>query len=106
MMFPHHRPNLESMIARAMQDRAPKMFHSLQVSGELSKVIAERADQAEETYEEMYDQAKDKVLTSKMDYLESVQALTMAHREAEEIALAQATEFESEEPENDLDAMA
>lgn len=99
MQLPY-RSKLEQMIESAMKSKAPKMYQELVTDGNLSKVIQDRANEAEETYDWMTDEGKSKILSNEsLSHQEVVQALTANNSQACEAALIQALEFPVEDEE-------
>lgn len=86
---PPHR--LIDLIAQAMKDRVPRMYQELKASGELAKVLEDRAEQAQASYEN----GLSKMLEAQGEtHQEMVNAATQARDEAARQAIEQATEFD------------
>lgn len=92
-----NQQTLEPIIRQAMQDRAPTMYQELMRSQALSMAVETRAKAAIETYSLLVERAKDEILSSQMGYQESVQAQNQAMLAAREAAIAEATDFPTEE---------
>lgn len=101
------RPELEKMIERAMLDSAPAMHRELRESGELSTVIKDRAEMAEQSYAVAMDANLDDVLRSDDLPMERVGRLTAAKNIAASEAIRQACEFapEADDEDTEIDEM-
>ena len=88
-----HRAKLESLIAQAMKDNAPTMYRDLLAQQKLRAVLRERAEQAEQSFDQAMSQERTKALSGPMGYQESVSSLTQGRDRAARIAIAQAVEF-------------
>lgn len=97
------RSKLEQMIEVAMKDSAPAMHRELRKSGELPKVLRERAMQAEDSYEAAMSQVTTRALRAsrELSHQETVSELMQGRSEAARIAIDQAVEFAPSET-NDL----
>ncbi len=82
---------LKAIIAEAMP---PAMKRELKASGQLEKVLTDRASQAEDSYQTAFSQAMT-VALEKDDYQEKVSGLMQDRNEAARVALDQAVEFET-----------
>ena len=91
-----HKAELESMIAEAMKVSAPTMYRHLLAQQKLRVVLKDRAEQAEQSYEQAMSQERYKALSSPMGFQESVSSLTQGRSRAARIAIAQAVEFPPE----------
>lgn len=96
-MLPLYK-NLCKMIELAMKEKAPQMYARLKASGELSKEIHRRAEEATNAYYEMVMmEPKEKVLErQKKSPMDQIAERTMQKKVAAEIALSQALEFPTE----------
>ena len=87
---------LKSMIAQAMQDRMPNEFSRSKAAGKLDAILADRAQAAMETYQQIVANGEPQVesirdLSGQMTQAEQIR------RQAVETALSQATEFPQEQ---------
>jgi hypothetical protein len=92
--------SLREMIKQALQAHDPEEYNRLQADGSLDFVAEMRAEAAMETRDYLMSQAIDEALTSTCDPMERIRRHMMKNRQANEIAIAQATEFEP----NDVDS--
>lgn len=86
---------LEKMIEIAMKDRAPAMYRELKKSGELQKVLTDRAEMAEDSYTMAMSQVRTSALSASrnLPHLERVSELMQGRNEAARTAIDQAVEF-------------
>lgn len=89
-------PMYANIYKQAMKDRAPELYRSLKASGRLERE-AERAE------DEVLQQIQDAYLDNRakgndLPFMEKLQFLNNVRKTAEEIALAQITEFPQDDP--------
>ena len=96
MPIPDSEQARKELVRKALEARAPAYYRKLKMAGQLDAVLAERADLMEQTYETIAEQAMS--VDESLPYLERVGSLNNALSRAAEVAIAQATEFPSEEP--------
>jgi hypothetical protein len=90
--------SLTRMTEQAMRERAPRTYAELSRRGKLMEVCRERAAAALEVADGLKEDARDRAATSRdKNVMQRVQGQMRRNRTAEETAIAQATEFPSEE---------
>jgi hypothetical protein len=87
---------------QAMKYKAPNMYRELKASGKLMEVANEVGEECAAQVEAAVF-GRQSQLQDPTDYLKTVQQFTQAHREAEEVAIAQMCEFPEEPPEETPD---
>lgn len=91
---------LKALIKQAMKERVPRMYLELKGNGQLEKVLEDRAEQAQGSYEIALSEATSRALSAErnLSHQETVNELTQARNEAAREALNQAVEFFTSEP--------
>jgi len=90
------KQELKRMISMAMQNAAPAMYRQLKATGKLDQVLTDRAEEAVQAYSVMVSQAEAKV-EQHPTLAEQMQESDRAKRVATEIAISQATEFQTDQ---------
>lgn len=85
---------LTEMVKQALKQHHAGEYQQLKADGSLHLVAQLRAEAAIETRDYLMSRARDEALASEEDPIERVRKQTMKNRQAEEIAIAQAIEFE------------
>lgn len=90
---------LKRLIEQAMKDRSPRMHQELKASGELAKVLEDRAEQAEASYEIALSEVSSRalVVSRNLTHQETINELTQGRNEAARQAIEQAIEFNIEQ---------
>jgi hypothetical protein len=97
MPIPDTEEGRKKLVLRAMRALAPEYLRRLEAAGELEAVLAERAELMVEVEDTLADQALNDE-PQHLPYLERVGWINNAMSRAAEVAIAEATEFPSEEP--------
>jgi len=84
---------LIEMVKEALRAHDRNEYERLSADGSLDLVARLKADAAMETRNWLMERARDEALASNVETLERVQRQMMKNRQANEIAIAQATEF-------------
>ena len=85
---------LKEIVKKALREQYPNQYDQLKVAGELDLLTELRTEAAMETRDWLMERARDEALTSNLEVMERVRRQMMRNRQADEIAIAQATEFE------------
>jgi hypothetical protein len=87
--------SLVEIVKQALRAHDAQEYECLKADGSLDAFAKLRAEAALETRDELQHIAQDEAATSNLEYLERVRRHMMRNRQADEIAIAQATEFEA-----------
>jgi len=84
---------LVEMVKEALREYDLEQYQCLKADGSLDLVAKLRAEAAIDTRDHLMSLARDEAVTSSLEPIERVRQQVMKNRQANEIAIAQATEF-------------
>lgn len=91
--------SLAEMVKVALKAHSPQEYERLDLDGTLDTFAKLRSEAAIETRDQLMEIAMDEAATSEFEPMERVRRHMFKNRQADEIAIAQATEFESRDAE-------